>query len=446
VLGTAIFSAATVVTVAPHAGLIDGSPAQQAALETAALLIAVLAGFLVFGRLQRNSGLGELLLVTALAIITLSNLLFVMVPILMGGAIANPAVTGRVAGALLFTAAAFVPRIRLRRPVRAQVVTAIGVLGFLGLTDVLTHVLASVLPPAAMATAAVTALVGSHAHPALVALQIAAAALAGLAAVGYLRRSEQDHDEFSGWLAIAAVFAAASHAEYALDLTIYTARVSMGDLFRFCFYAALLVGSMREIRSHWRTLASVLVTAERRRIARDLHDGLSQELAYMTRKLSGQPDVADKEMLPQLQASVDRARLASRQAIDTIAAPVQLPIAEALTEAVGEVAERFGLELELDLASGIGVAPAGAHALVGIACEAVTNVARHSGSPTVSLILERDGGRVRMRVRDSGKGFDAAGCRTGYGLTSMRDRARSVGGELNISSEPGLGCQVEAMI
>jgi signal transduction histidine kinase len=439
-----------VVTVAPHAGLIDGSPAQQAALETAALLIAVLAGFLVFGRLQRNSGLGELLLVTALAIITLSNLLFVMVPILMGGAIANPAVwaavTGRVAGALLFTAAAFVPRIRLRRPVRAQVVTAIGVLGFLGLTDVLTHVLASVLPPAAMATAAVTALVGSHAHPALVALQIAAAALAGLAAVGYLRRSEQDHDEFSGWLAIAAVFAAASHAEYALDLTIYTARVSMGDLFRFCFYAALLVGSMREIRSHWRTLASVLVTAERRRIARDLHDGLSQELAYMTRKLSGQPDVADKEMLPQLQASVDRARLASRQAIDTIAAPVQLPIAEALTEAAGEVAERFGLELELDLASGIGVAPAGADALVGIACEAVTNVARHSGSPTVSLILERDGGRVRMRVRDSGKGFDAAGCRTGYGLTSMRDRARSVGGELNISSEPGLGCQVEAMI
>src|SRR5262245_8952470 len=66
VLGTAICAAVTVVTVAPHSGLIDGSAAQQAALETAALLIALLAGFLVFGRLQRSSGLGELLLVTSL--------------------------------------------------------------------------------------------------------------------------------------------------------------------------------------------------------------------------------------------------------------------------------------------------------------------------------------------------------------------------------------------
>jgi signal transduction histidine kinase len=61
-------------------------------------------------------------------------------------------------------------------------------------------------------------------------------------------------------------------------------------------------------------------------------------------------------------------------------------------------------------------------------------------------MLRRDGGRVRMRVRDSGHGFDAAGCREGYGLTSMRDRAHSVGGELSISSEPGVGCQVEAML
>src|SRR5262249_46106804 len=282
-------------------------------------------------------------------------------------------------------------------------------------------VFASVLPQAAMAAAAVTALTGSHAHPALVALQIAAATLAGLAAVGYLRRSERDHDEFSGWLAIAAIFAAASHTDYALDLTIYTARVSMGDLFRFCFYAALLAGSMHEIRSYWRQMASVLVAAERRRIARDLHDGLSQELAYMTRKLSGQPDFADEEMVPQLQASVDRARLASRQAIDMIASPGQLPIAEALTEAAGELAERFRLDLDLDLASGIGIAPARADALVRIACEAVTNAARHSGARTVSLMLRHDGGRVHMRVRDSGKGFDAAECQPGYGLTSMRD-------------------------
>jgi signal transduction histidine kinase len=51
-----------------------------------------------------------------------------------------------------------------------------------------------------------------------------------------------------------------------------------------------------------------------------------------------------------------------------------------------------------------------------------------------------------MRVRDSGQGFDIASSRRGFGLTSMRDRARSVGGELRISSEPGVGSQVEAML
>jgi signal transduction histidine kinase len=51
-----------------------------------------------------------------------------------------------------------------------------------------------------------------------------------------------------------------------------------------------------------------------------------------------------------------------------------------------------------------------------------------------------------MQVRDSGHGFETAACRDGFGLTSMRDRARSVGGELRISSEPGAGSQVEATL
>jgi len=83
---------------------------------------------------------------------------------------------------------------------------------------------------------------------------------------------------------------------------------------------------------------------------------------------------------------------------------------------------------------------------VGIACEALTNAARHSGSQKVSLVLRRDGDCVRMRVRDSGQGFDIAARGFGFGLTSMRDRARSVGGQLQISSEPGAGSQVEATL
>ena len=59
-----------------------------------------------------------------------------------------------------------------------------------------------------------------------------------------------------------------------------------GDILRLCFYATLLAGSMREIFSwDWSALSNAAVAEERRRIARDLHDGLAQELAYLSRNL-----------------------------------------------------------------------------------------------------------------------------------------------------------------
>lgn len=275
--------------------------------------------------------------------------------------------------------------------------------------------------------------------------EVVAAVLAVTAVVGYQRRSRRLRDEMSGWLAVAAVFAAAAHVNYALDPAVYSGRVSLGDIFRFCFYVVLMIGSMREIWSYWRRFTLAIVAEERQRIARDLHDGLSQELAYLTRNLSGLQGVADESTLRRLRVSVDRARFASRQAVHKDGGSERSPIADALTEAAAEIAERLGLDLDLDLAPGIGVAPARTDALVRIACEALTNVARHSGSRRASLVLRRERDHVRLQVRDSGRGFDAASC-TGFGFRSMRDRARAVGGELRISSVPGEGSQVEATL
>ena len=164
-----------------------------------------------------------------------------------------------------------------------------------------------------------------------------------------------------------------------------------------------------------------------------------EELAYLTRNLSGLQGVTDETTLRQLRGSVDRARLASRQAIHRVAAPARPEVADALAEAAAGVAERLGLDLDLDLASGVGLAPARAEALVQIACEALTNVARHSGSRQAHLVLRRDGGRVHLLVRDQGRGFDTAAGRPGFGLRSMQARARAVGGELRVTSAPGAG-------
>lgn len=433
---------AAVIVVLQHGSVMYRLPAQQVALETTASIVTLLAGFLAFGRLQRNFFLDELVLAAALAVIALSNVLFVLVPMLVGRTSASPvmwaAIAGRAAGFLLFAVAAFVPAVRLRQARQARWLAAAGVLGILVLAAVLPYLAAGSLP------LAVTH--GLHAGPALEGTQLAAAVLAALAALGYLRRSERLGDEFSGWLAIAAVFAAASDVSYSLNPTIYASQVSAGDLLRLCFYVVLLTCSMREIRSYWHTLASAIVAEERRRIARDLHDGLAQELAYLTRHLSALRGTADERSLSQLQVSVERAQQVARQAVERVAAPGRASVADALTEAVDEVAERLDLDVDLDMTAGIGMAPAQADALVRIACEALTNVARHSGSREVSMMVRRDGGRVHMRVCDSGQGFDTTSSRRGFGLTSMRERARSVGGELRIISEPGVGSQVEAML
>jgi len=443
-----------VVALVPRVGLIYGLPAQQVALQTTASLITLLAGFLVLGRLRRNSRRNELVLVTALAAIAASNVLFVMLPMLMGPATANTAVwaamIGRLVGSLLFAVAAFVPRAGLLHPRRAERLAAAGVLGVLALAIAIPQTFGAGLPQVITMSAGAHSHPGLHVNAALVVVQIAAAVLSVTAAAGYLRRSEQLGDEFSSWLAIAAIFAAAAHVNYAIYPSVYPPQLSLGDIFMFCFYVVLLIGSMREILSYWQMLVSVSVAEERQRIACDLHDGLSQELAYLTRNLSGLQGVTDETTLRQLRGSVDRARLASRQAIHRVAAPARPEVADALAEAAAGVAERLGLDLDLDLdldlASGVGLAPAQADALVQIACEALTNVARHSGSRQAHLVLRRDGGRVHLLVRDPGRGFDTAAGRPGFGLRSMQARARAVGGELRVTSAPGAGSLVEATL
>jgi signal transduction histidine kinase len=450
VLAAVLTVATAVVASIPHADLFYGPSIQQVVLETAAALFSLLAAFLIFARVRRNFDRSELVLVTALTVIALSNILFVVLPELIGSATANAAqwaaIIGRLSGSLLFALAAFVPPGVLRRPRQAEGLAVVSAFGVVLLAAAIPHALGSEVPQAVTPPGVPDASYGLHVTPALAVAQTITAVLAIMAAARYLRRSEELGDEFSGWLAAAAIFAAAAHANYSLFPSVYPPLVSPGDVFCFCCYAVLLIASMRELRSYWHTLVTATVAQERQRIACDLHDGLSQELAYLTRNLSGLQGSADEKTLRQLRFSVDRARLASSRAVNRVVAADDPALADALTEAACEVAERFGLDLELDLAAGIGVAPERADALVGIAREALTNAARHSGSRRVRLTLRPEDGRVLMRVRDSGRGFDPASPRGGFGLTSMRARAEAAGGNLRIRSAPGAGSEVEATL
>jgi len=451
VLLTAVISAVVTLAVVllPQLHFAYWQPLLHAALETAASLVALLAGILFFGRLRRARQLNELLLACALALLALLNFFLLTVPAV--AQLAPPELAAWAAllcsslGAVLFALASFVPPWRLR-PGFLLAGGVGGVAAAMLATTVASVAIAHLTPEGAAPRAPeLPVRPDLNAGPAVLALQLLMSLLYGLAAAGFLRRSRRLHDEFLGWLAIGAVLAAASHVDYLLYPSLYSQWVHIGDAFRLCFYAILLAGSIRELWSYWHALSERAVLEERQRIARDLHDGLAQELAYLARNLDSLGRDTSGDTLRRLLRAVERAQLESRWVVSTLAAPAGQAMETVLANAVGEIAERFHVGLDLDVVPGIRLPAARAEALVRIACEAVANAARHSGSSRVRLSLERDGPRVRLWVRDKGCGFDTA-AHGGFGLISMRERAHSVGGDLWISSAPGRGSDVEVTL
>ena len=436
VLVVSAVAGAITVTAAllPGVNYATSVPSLRVAVDVAAPLLALVAAFLVIGRLRRCARLNELILACSLGTLALSGLAFVTVPLLLQRFWPDlsvwAALAGSALGAGLFGLAAFAPRRRLRRPGLALASGGVAVITMLLLIAVLAAVFAARLPTA----------------PGLRTVEVAVAAIYGLTAARFLCRSRRLHDGYSGWLAISAVIAAAAHVNYFLHPALYLHFVSVGDVFLLCFYGVLLGGSARESWSYWRAVPEAAVLAERRRIARDLHDGPAQDLAYLLRNLDSLNGNVDDETKTHLRRAAERAELDVRLAIDAITAPRSNSVNAAIAQAVGEVAARDHIKLELDFVQGIRLSSARMDALLRIACEAVNNAARHSGAARVSLSLQHQGLSVRLRVRDNGSGFDTAAEADGFGLTSMRDRATSVGGDLRISSVPGRGTEVEVKL
>ena len=270
-------------------------------------------------------------------------------------------------------------------------------------------------------------------HWGVVAAEAATAACFGIAAVAFARLAEQQQDEFLEWLSIGSVIASVAFVNYALFPSQFTELVYSGDLFFLAAVAALGYGAVREISREEAAQIRSAVLEERRRVARDLHDGVAQELAYISSQMQWylrHPD--ERDVLVHISDAVDRALDESRSAIAAMSRPIDEPLDVAVGNAARDVAERVGARLHLDLEAGIEVPPEWREALLRIAREAVTNAVRHGHARKVSLEL-RDGDAVWLRVSDNGGGFDPSQPRSSqsFGLTSMRERTESLGGSLH---------------
>jgi signal transduction histidine kinase len=420
------------------------APALHVALETTAAITASTAAFLMFGRFWRTGFLDELMLSAGLFLLALWNFAFATLPAVFDLQSSRVSVwsmlfTALVA-ALFICVAALLPRRRIAVGRRWPLV----IYG-----SALTIALAGSLPvvaiPGILPNSVALSVSTGDAHPSLTGgFQLVLTLLYILAALGYARRNRLTNDELSLWLAIAFILSAASHINYFFHPAALSNWVYTGDVFRLGFYLALLIGAAREIASYWTSVIAAASLEERRRLARDVHDGLAQEISFIARNVRLLSERgAEPQLVDRILRGVGRAQEESRRVVGALAARPDEPLDQALAQAVQEAAQRYGASVDMELASGIALSPREREAVIRIASEAVANAAQHSGAEVLRIYLERADAGMRLGVEDDGTGFEEEQPRRGFGLVTMKDRAEALGGKLNIDSRRGVGTKVE---
>jgi two-component system sensor histidine kinase UhpB len=187
---------------------------------------------------------------------------------------------------------------------------------------------------------------------------------------------------------------------------------------------------------------------ERRRLARDLHDEVNQALTAILLRLEAlshdaPPELADefaevKRLVNQAMAELlQLARQLRPTALDDHG------LLPALATHLRRFAAQTGIDADLRTAGEATDLEADQEiALYRVAQEALANVARHADASRVEVDLDTSGPSLELRVRDDGRGFNTLSRRNGLGLGGMAERARLVGGELTIDSEPGRGTEL----
>lgn len=227
--------------------------------------------------------------------------------------------------------------------------------------------------------------------------------------------------------------------------------------------AGLLSGTILEI-DRWRTRVlrrqAAALEAERKRIARDLHDGCQQML------------LATRVQLQLAREQWRDAPPAVRQALETAETLNRQTLNEA-RHAVWELRQDPALDVGIERQLQAAIAPLGstsqtrpqlavrgrpwtlprghARELRSLAIEAVTNALKHADARTVTIVLDFQPTQLVAEVRDDGRGFDPTTARTnpdhaGFGLISMRERAAGMGASYQISSAPGQGTCVRVVV
>jgi signal transduction histidine kinase len=252
----------------------------HAAKETAAALVLLLVAALLVGRFRRSGRLLDLLALAGVVVLACKSLIFsVLTAVLIetsGGGLTTWRTTGAgLLGAALLAASAFAPERILGDRRRAVALTAGVCLAGLGILLVLANLFEL---PAAFTDEPETPAELAHASQdsALLVADIGATAVFLVAGVAFGRRAEREQDEFELWLGVGSIIAAIAYLNYSLFPSSYTDFLYVGDIFRVAAVVAWGIGTIRVLSTSQAADALSVVLEERRRVARDIHDGVAR--------------------------------------------------------------------------------------------------------------------------------------------------------------------------
>ncbi|HEX4498234.1 MAG TPA: histidine kinase [Thermoanaerobaculia bacterium] len=200
-----------------------------------------------------------------------------------------------------------------------------------------------------------------------------------------------------------------------------------------------------ELRAARELLAHASRMAERLRIARELHDAVGHRLVALSLNLerAGHQDGEPKGEAIAMARSLSRRLLTDLgEIVDTLGRSERLDLRRALEDLIEEIPRpRVHLVLPADLAV---EDPELAHLVLRCCQEIVTNAAKHAQAENLWLEVVQEAGAIEVRARDDGRG--AAEVAAGRGLAGMRERLERAGGRLELSTRPGMGFAVAALV
>ena len=380
--------------------------AGRAAIETATAAVGLITARLLIGVFDRGRQLRELLLVLAVLAVSAADLLYWADPLVAGGSSGAYGAAARLAceliGAFAFAGAAFVPaRVIVPPPSsRARTATWLGI-GVVAAAVLLGDTLVAHAMPRASNGTGATGAVRSIA----MGIDLLSAGTLAVASLAFVARSSR-MERGTGLLAGACLLLAAAAVQFVAVPIVPAAWITPRDGARCLAFALLLGGALLRYSSVQRRVAYSAIRSERERMARDLHDGLAQDLACITT----QAQRLDCQLGPQhpLMLATRDALVELRGVIADLTASTAATSEEAVWLVARDQARRLDLDVEVRAdsrgAAGLdderGLEPH--DDLIRATREAITNAAVNGGARQVDVAMSHRAGHVVVRVSGSG--------------------------------------------